>query len=91
MAPEQPIAPEPTLSQPTDRTRFKDRVLGMRAVIGVAVASLILGGAGGAALGAISSGGDDNTGFRGGPGGMNGGPGGTNGGPPQQPPGVNGQ
>ena len=69
---------------------FKNRVLSLRAVAGVALASLILGGAGGAALGAVSSGGDQNTGFRGGPGGFNGGPAGVNGVPPQQPPGVNG-
>jgi hypothetical protein len=81
-----PVPPE----QPGP-TPFKDRVLGLRAVAGVALASLILGGAGGAALGAISSGSDDTTGFRGGPGAFNGGPGGVNGGPPLQPPGVNGQ
>jgi hypothetical protein len=42
-----------------------DRVLGMRAVIGVALAGLILGGAGGAVLGATTNGGDDGFGGHG--------------------------
>jgi hypothetical protein len=41
------------------RPRFRDRVLGMRGVAAVAVAGLILGGAGGAVLGAATSGGED--------------------------------
>lgn len=60
----------PETSQPVS---FKDRVLGMRAVIAVALASVILGGVGGAALGAISSGSDDGGGGGFGPPGMGGG------------------
>jgi len=41
------------------KPRFQDRVLGMKAVAGVALASVVLGGAGGAVLGAISNGDDD--------------------------------
>ena len=40
----------------------------MRGVIAVALASVILGGVGGAALGAVSSGDDENGGFGRGPG-----------------------
>jgi hypothetical protein len=82
--PPPPTQVEPVVITPAPKTPFKDRVLGMRAVAGVAAASLILGGAGGAALGVIGSGSDDRTAFRGGPGGMFGGPNGL-------PPGMNGQ
>lgn len=53
------------------KVRFRDRVIGMRGVAAVALASLILGGAGGFALGAVSNGADGSTGpgGRGGPGG----------------------
>jgi len=46
--------------------RFRDRVLGMRAVAGVALASVIIGGAGGVALGAVSNGDDGHDGRFGG-------------------------
>jgi len=49
------------------RPALRDRVLGWRGVAGVALASVILGGAGGAVLGAVSSGGDSR-----GPGGFGG-------------------
>lgn len=53
------------------KERLRDRVLGTRAVVAVSLASLILGGAGGLALGAISNDADGSTGLggRGGPGG----------------------
>ncbi|GAB3772052.1 hypothetical protein FB382_002999 [Nocardioides ginsengisegetis] len=47
--------------------RLRDRVLGLRAVAAVSLASLILGGAGGAVLGAVSNGGESS-----GPGGVRG-------------------
>lgn len=61
---EQPVTP---------REGLKHRVLGMRAVAAVAVAALLLGGAGGLALGALSNGSDTQQGpGRGGfPGGQN--------------------
>jgi hypothetical protein len=49
------------------RPRFWDRVLGMRGVIAVALASVVLGGVGGTVLGATAHGGD-HFGGRGGPG-----------------------
>jgi hypothetical protein len=55
---------------------FRDRVVGIRAVIAVALASLVLGGAGGAVLGASTNGGNDGFGGRG-PGGFPGGQRGT--------------
>ena len=61
--------PAPYGAQPGPApVRFRDRVLGMRGVIAVALASVILGGVGGAALGAVSSGDDENGGFGRGPG-----------------------
>jgi hypothetical protein len=54
------------------RPSFRDRVVGMRAVIAVALASLVLGGAGGAVLGASTNGGNDGFGGHG-PGGFPGG------------------
>jgi hypothetical protein len=41
------------------RTRWRDRVLGFRGVLAVALAGLIVGGVGGAAIGALASGDDD--------------------------------
>ncbi|KQZ67201.1 hypothetical protein [Nocardioides sp. Root151] len=76
-------APAPA-AVPAERRPWKDRVLGYRGVAAVALASVILGGAGGAALGAISNGSDD------GPGGMRG-PGGNGPGNFGQMPGQNGQ
>ena len=55
VAPEPPTesaVPPPTAPKP----RFRDRVLGMKGVAAVALASVVLGGVGGAALGAISNG-----------------------------------
>lgn len=63
----QPPAVEP-------RPSFWDRVLGMRAVIAVALACVVLGGVGGAVLGATTNGGDDGFGGHGGPGAFPGGP-----------------
>ena len=63
---------------------LRHRVLSLPAVAGVAAASLILGGVGGATLGAVT-GGDSHADLRGGPRGLNGGP---NGG---QPPGLGSQ
>ena len=54
--------------------RFVDRVLGMRAVIAVALAALIIGGLSGFLLGEHTNGGDDRFGH-GGPGGFPGGQG----------------
>lgn len=44
---------------PAEHPRFRDQVLGMRAVIAVALVALVIGGLGGALLGALSAGGDD--------------------------------
>jgi hypothetical protein len=57
-----------------ERPRFRDRVLGMRGVIAVALASVVLGGLGGAVLGATTNGSDGRFGGRG-PGGFPGRPG----------------
>jgi len=63
-----PIPTAPTAAgAPGSRPALRDRVLGWRGVVGVALASVILGGAGGAVLGAVSNGGDS-----GGPGGFGG-------------------
>ena len=61
--------PSPSTSNraPGGRPALRDRVLGWRGVAGVALASVILGGAGGAVLGAVSNGGDSR-----GPGGFGG-------------------
>jgi len=80
----------PAAAAAEPRPRFRDRVFGLRAVAAVAVASVLIGGAGGAALGARSNGHDDDrngrfggpmTNFRG-PSGMDGN---------QMPPGMQGQ
>jgi hypothetical protein len=68
--------------------RFVDRVLGMRAVIAVALAALIIGGLSGFLLGEHTTSGDDRFG-RGGPGGFPGGQG--LGGGPQGMPGQQGR
>jgi hypothetical protein len=60
--------PVPATEKPA-RPGLRDRVLGWRGVAGVALASVILGGVGGAVLGAVSNGGDG-SGMRGGPGGV---------------------
>jgi len=66
-------SPDPTPATPSPtRPGLRDRVLGWRGVAGVALASVILGGAGGALLGVVSDGGDDRAGMRGGPGGLGG-------------------
>jgi hypothetical protein len=44
---------------PPQRPKLSDQVLGMRAVIAVALAALVIGGLGGALLGALTSGNDD--------------------------------
>ncbi len=52
---------------PGPRPRFRDQVLGMRAVIAVALVALVIGGLGGALLGTLAnSGGDDRFGGPGG-------------------------
>lgn len=73
----------------TPRTGFSERLFGIKAVAALALGSLILGGAGGAALGAVSAGSDsEQSGRFGGP--SNGQPGfGQQGQPGQQ--GVPGQ
>jgi len=66
-------SPDPTPATPSPtRPGLRDRVLAWRGVAGVALASVILGGAGGALLGVVSDGGDDRAGMRGGPGGLGG-------------------
>ena len=59
-----PVAPAATVDGSSTvatpaKPRFFDRVVGMRAVAAVALASVLVGGAGGAALGALSNGDDD--------------------------------
>ncbi len=52
---------------PAPRPRFRDQVLGMRAVIAVALVALVIGALGGALLGALANhGGDDRFGGPGG-------------------------
>ena len=90
--PAQPAQPAPaahdaTYAAPT-KPRFLDQVLGMRAVIAVALAALIIGGLSGFLLGEHTGGGDDRFG-RGGPGGFPGGQGFRGG--PQGMPGQQGQ
>ena len=51
-------APQPApLAEP--KTRWRDRAFGFRGVLAVALASLILGGVGGAAIGVVASGDGD--------------------------------
>jgi hypothetical protein len=90
----QPAPPAPAAHDPhhppyaaPQQPRFVDRVLGMRAVIAVALAALIIGGLSGFLLGE-HTGGDDRFG-RGGPGGFPGGQGFRGG--PQGMPGQQGQ
>jgi hypothetical protein len=79
-----PYAPDAAYAAPPPaQPRFVDRVLGMRAVIAVALAALIIGGLSGFVLGERTNGGDDRFG-RGGPGGFPGGQGFRSGPPTQQ-------
>ena len=69
-------APSPASPAATpEKTRLRDRALGFRAVLAVALAALILGGLGGAAIGVVSSGGDEQRGPGGGRHGFQPGPG----------------
>lgn len=63
-------APEPTSTGPTAPARvpWRDRVLGWRGVLAVALASLILGGLGGAALTVLVDDDEARDGWRHGPG-----------------------
>jgi hypothetical protein len=81
-APASPYAPDAAYAAPPPPPRFVDRVLGVRAVVAVALAALIIGGLSGFVLGERTDGGDDGFG-RGGPGGFPGGQG-FRGGPPTQ-------
>ena len=60
--PAQPVQPDQPAGPPAAYApappRLRDRVLGARAVAAVALASLLLGGLGGAGLGALSDGPD---------------------------------
>jgi hypothetical protein len=78
-SPAQPTHPAYDAGSPPG---FVDRVLGLRAVIAVALAALIIGGLSGFLLGEHTGGGDDR--FGRGPGGFPGGQG-LRGGPPGQP------
>jgi len=51
--PDQTPAPEPP------KTRWRDRAIGFRGVVAVGLATLILGGVGGAAVGVLATNGDD--------------------------------
>ena len=95
-APAAPAAPAAQLPPVTERPRLRDLVFGLRSLVAVAVAGVVVGGVGGYALSAAT---DDDSGrmgrfgpgpgFRGGPdGGAPGGfQGGFQGGPGQQLPG----
>jgi hypothetical protein len=69
------LRPEAPEAPPYVPPRFRDRVLGLRGVIAVALACVVLGGVGGAVLGATTNGGGDRFGGRGGPGAFPGQPG----------------
>lgn len=59
-APAAPAASEPAPPAPEQpKTRLRDRAFGLRSLIAVGVAALLLGGAGGAAIGVATGGGDD--------------------------------
>jgi hypothetical protein len=75
-------ADQPTAPPPPPRQRLRDRLWSFRAVIAVALASVIVGGLGGAALASVSNNGDQG---RFGPG-----AGRFNRGGPGSPPGMNG-
>ena len=49
----------PAAAEPDPKPRWRDRLLGFRSVVAVALASLVLGGLGGAAIGVAASGGDE--------------------------------
>ncbi len=56
-ADETPADPAPEPAPPAaPKTRLRDRAFGFRGVLAVALASLILGGVGGAAIGVVASG-----------------------------------
>jgi hypothetical protein len=90
LAQEAPVPPpaQPAPPSAAPAPRFFDQALGMRGVIAVALAMLIIGGLGGFVVGERTNGGDR---FGHGPGGFQGGrhgfiPGGPQGGPGQQGP-----
>ncbi len=57
-------APEPAPEPPTEvRTGWRDRVFGLRGVVAVGLATLVLGGAGGAAIATIAHHDDDRSGW----------------------------
>jgi hypothetical protein len=71
-----PVPAYAAYDQPPDHQAgpgFWDRVVGMRGVIAVALACVVLGGVGGTVLGATTNGGDDRFGGHGGPGAFPGG------------------
>jgi hypothetical protein len=77
LATDAPDAPAPPPAQPVQPAyagapapRFVDQVMSMRAVIAVALATLIIGGLGGFVLGERTNGGDGRFGHGGFPGGM---------------------
>ncbi len=59
-----PAAPGPVPPAASSGPRFRDRVFGVRAMVGVGLAGLVLGGLGGGAIGAVA--GHDDRGDRGG-------------------------
>jgi hypothetical protein len=69
----EPIGPQS--SEPRARTPWRERVFGLRAVLAVALAGVILGGLAGWGITAAASSGDSGGRFGGGPGQMGGGPG----------------
>ncbi len=106
MSDNEPTADKPTAEQPTPapeaaqaqvepaRPRLRDHLFGLRSVVAVALAGVVLGGLGGFAVHAATDGGgrddrDDRLG-RFGPGGFQGGPGGFPQGPGQRSPGQQG-
>lgn len=61
---DQPVPTDQPAEKAADKAKpgWRERTLGLRGVAAVALASLILGGAGGAALGALSNGADGDRG-----------------------------
>ena len=75
--PVQPPTPQVPVAPPVERTRLRDRLFGLRALIGVALAGVILGGLAGFGVHAATDGdGRDGRMGRFGPGGPDGGFGG---------------
>lgn len=73
-----PVASEPVAGPAPTGPRLRDRMWSFRSILAVGIASLLLGGAGGAAIGAATGGHDhdhERFGRFAGPGGMRGGPG----------------